>query len=450
MSVSVKTHNFEFIKTMCLIIAAYCIYFICIPPFTVNDEPDHIKIIVNVSHGQYPYTSMYGKVAKNLGAIEKIQTSLNYQDHPLQIPNFKTLSSLKEGPKDYVVHNVFSHEAYSPPLYYVVGALFYNLSKITPYLLWQLYFFRLTSTIFYFGSVFVAWKIALLLCKNTKRASSLLIFFSINPLVLKMGIGVNPDIGITFFSLFFLYIFLKTPFTKLKIKNIVWLCVLSALATLTKISGVFTNIAFTIYICVAQGVTRKTIRFVALFQALFLSLVLPWFLFIFTRYHTIFPEPFSDTCGKVKNDFIVYKFVNAFTAFRYTFMHYSGFMGQAWPHPFKWFFVGYVILFVALMLVGVWSIREKKAATEKAIGIFTIPLFIFLLTLSMEQRFASLDCDMQGRYMMPVFFVLCLFVYWGLAYVTKSEEKASSIVKGFAIFHYLFILFTVLLLRYYV
>lgn len=434
-----------------LIASAYLLYFFLTPPLTINDEPAHVRIIVGVAQGQYPFLGKSGYLddSKELVANKKLKDALQYIDHAYQIPTFDTIGNLKEGVDDYNMKDIYSHQAYSPPFYYMVGAIFYYLSKITPYLLGQFYILRLTSAIFYIGTIFIFWKILSYFFNDKKSASSILIFFAINPLVLKMGIGINPDIGVTFFSLCFLYFLLKSFSDKLNLNATINIAILSGLAMLTKISGIFANLVFVIFTVVKYGIHKKTIRTLVIFEGVFLTIILPWFIFIFNRYHTLFPFPFA-VCPKLEHNSVGTKIIETFTDFRFTIMQYSGFMGEGWPHPFKWFFVSYVILFVVFLVLGfIFALRQKKQIYKTAI-IYILPLFLFLLTVNAQYKIKEFTCDIPGRYILPIFPVLSIFVFWGILVFIKDERKAAFLMKTFAIFHYLFILFTVLIIRYYV
>ena len=437
-------------KLSLLIFVSYFLYFFLIPPFTVNDEPDHLEILVGVAKGTYPFISPDGAEDRNLGATEELQNALNYEDHPYQLPDFSTVSQLQEEEGSYDMAGVYSHEAYLPPVYYMVGAVFYYLSKITPYLLSQFYIMRLTSALFYFGMVFVAWKIASRLVKERQTAQAILLFFSLNPLVLKMGVGINPDIALTFFSLSFLYLFLFLPEKKFGKKHSIVLPIVSAIATLTKVSGLFTNAAFSLYLLYKYRLTKPFFSKFLSFQAVFIALTFPWFVFLFLRYGTFFPEPFTAICGRVGDGPLFEKLLDSITFFRYTFMHYAGFMGYSWPHPFDWFFMLYVVLFASVALTGAWYVFKEKQMIYKKLFFYTVPLLLLLFAISLQHRLLLYDCDIQGRYIMPVFFVLCYFLYRGLLAMTKNFRITSRLLIGFAVFHYLFILLTVLLLRYYV
>lgn len=433
-----------------LIIAAYLIYFILTPPLTTHDEEAHVAIIVSLAQGNYPYTGTGYSNKTNLLATERLKAGLNYVDHPDQIPTFDKISKLKANVGDYNAAKVVSHQAYSPPFYYLVGTFFYFLSKISSNLLEQFYILRLTSALFYIGTVLIAWKILLVFFKDKKTASSILLFFSINPLVLKSGIGINPDIGGAFFSLCFLYAILKLPANKLDTGKIVKISAISALAALTKISAIFTNAGFILYSLLVGKLSKKTFQRVLIFQAVFLAITFLWFIFAYNRFGTFFPEPFSALCGSIGPTSPASKTIDTFTAFRFTIMNYSGFMGMGWPHPFNWFFISYTLLFAIFLIPGFLFVLRQKKLIYKTLLIYIAPLILLILMISALSRLKETDCGLDGRFILPGFFVLYLFIYWGILSFTKSEEKAAKIVGYFAIFHYLFILFTVLIIRYYV
>lgn len=438
------------IISVLLIITSYISYFFLIPPLTTNDEPEHISLLVGAAQGIYPHIPPKGELSQNLGMVKKIERSLNYADQPDRLPLFDGIATLREEVGDYSVVGIASYQAYIPPIYYLVGGVFYYLSKVTPYLLGQYYLLRLTSTLFYAGCVFLSWKIARRLIKDERVVVSLVLFFAINPLVLKMGIGINADIAVTFFSMAFLFLLLSIRVAKIVVNEVLLLAIVAALATLSKFSGIFTSAVFVLYSLMHVGVRQKSLRTVTLFLGVFFLLLLPWLVFVYVQYNTLLPEAFTTMCSTVGNGPLLEKIFYSLAEFRHTVMHYAGFMGHAWPHPFKWFFAGYVVLFVFLSTIGfIHAVFDKKHQGRLLI-LFTASLIGLLAILSLQHRFTLIDCDIQGRYMLPIFFALIVFLHSGLSRLVKNEYLAAYILRYFAIFHYLFILFTVLLLRYYV
>lgn len=434
--------------TAILIFTGYVIYFLLTPLFTIHDEGAQVNIVVGFSQNKYIYIS--GEKSKDLNAIKKVAEKINFIESPFRLPEMNDLKSVKVENNDFNLEGVYSHQAYSPPLYYILASIFFRVSQISEYLFVQFYFLRIFSAIFYFGSVFMAWKILNIFFKNKKSACSVLIFFSLNPILLKMGIGVNPDIAVTFFSLWFLFILLKSQKASLNFQRIFYLSFLSVLSSMSKISGIFTNLTFVAYIFLNYGFNKKSLIKIGIFEIIFLIFTSPWFIFAKERYNTFFPQIFLTHSFKIDNLPLISKIIDTFTAFRYTIMSYSGFMGEGWPHPFKTFFLIYGILFVILSLIGVLYVLKQKKTIYKTSFIFLSSLVLFLIVMSAGFRIKQLDLDVQGRYLLPAFFVICLYIYFGILAIVKKEKLADLIIRGFAIFQYIFILITVLILRYYV
>jgi 4-amino-4-deoxy-L-arabinose transferase-like glycosyltransferase len=435
--------------TALIIITAYIIYFLLLPLLTNHDEPQHVRIIIGLSQNKYLYVNRENN-EKEINAIKKVLDSINFIESPYQLPSYHGLFSLREEKNDTNLDGIYSHQAYSPPFYYLLGTIYYKLAQMTSYLFIQFYILRLVSTVFYFATVFMVWKTLILFLKNKTSASSVLIFFALNPLVIKMGTGVNPDIAITFFSISILYLLLKSIKTSLAFKKILILATLCAIATLTKITGLCTNLIFTVYVIYSYGLNKKSITKVLLFQIIFLFITLPWFLFAYERYNTFFPQILTTFSPQTEHLTSFMKIVHTFTVFRFTVMNFSGFMGGGWPHPYRWFFVTYTILFVLFVLIGLINVIRQKEIKFKITLIYLLSFSLFFLMMSMGFRLNKLDLDVQGRFILPIFPVLCLYIYFGIFWFIKKEHNTALILRGFAIFQYLFILFTVIIQRYYV
>ena len=103
------------------------------------------------------------------------------------------------------INNPLSKQGHQPIFYHAVGVVPFSISTLLRLdMVTQYYVVRLTSTLFYFLSVFLAYQILKYLFKKTDVAENLTVFFAINPVTLKAGIAVNPDIALLFFP-FFLY-----------------------------------------------------------------------------------------------------------------------------------------------------------------------------------------------------------------------------------------------------
>jgi len=433
-------------KTFLFIFFSYLIFFILTPPFQVPDEPEHYENIYWFSQFIYPRLpkaneknyplfihplfNLYDstdviRTANILPNFQKIKTSNLHQIVSLPKP---LLGALRQ----------ISTQSYHPPIYYAFATLFFKLTAFLRLdLISAFYFVRLSSSVFYFLTVFVAYKILSSVCKKKESVNPLLIFFSINPVALKMGVGINNEIAVAFFSLLFLYLLLTYE------KKIVILALVSGAATLSKFSGVFTALAFTLTACLRYKFSKKTFSVVLKYALVFLLILLPWFIFNYLRYHNPIQDNFSLIC---KKDFPSHSiFITAAYSlfeFRHTINHYAGFLGWGEPYPFKFFFVGYTVMFSVLFFIGTIRIILGSNRSLKILLSCVFSLFLFLFILDFYRKLSHYSCDIQGRYLLPAFLPITVVLAKGI----KSERLLSY----FAIFQYYFILFFVLIPKYYV
>ena len=342
-------------KTFLFIFFSYLIFFILTPPFQVPDEPEHYENIYWFSQFIYPRLPKTGE--KNyplfVHPLFNLYDSTDVIRSPNILPNFQKIKTssfhqISSLPKSYLESlRQISTQSYHPPVFYLFAALFFRLSAFLHFdLISSFYFVRLASSVLYFLTVFAAYKILLLICKKKELVNSLLIFFSINPVTLKMGVGINNEITVTFFSLLFLYLLIRCE------RKIVMLAFVSGAAALSKFSGVFTAIAFTVSTCLRHKLNKKSFTNVLKYTLVFLLLLFPWFIFNYLRYHNPIQDNFSLIC---KKDFFSHSmFITAAYSlfeFRHTINHYAGFLGWGEPYPFKFFFVGYTIIFSILFFM---------------------------------------------------------------------------------------------------
>jgi len=132
-------------------------------------------------------------------------------------------------------------------------------------------------------------------------------------------------------------------------------------------------------------------------------------------------------------------------------MHFSGFMGWGTPHPFKWFFTLYSFATVVVLMLGFLALLRQKKQSARHLLLITGSLIAFLVLLALKHQLNALNCDIQGRYLLPVWPLLSLCIYYGLQTICGSQAKAvSRILIIWSLFHFFFIIFWVLIPRYYV
>lgn len=448
-------------RVFIFIFFCYCIFFFLIPPLQTPDEGGHYETVYWVSGDIYPtiYTNFktnphpYGT---DLAALFPIGIG-----HPMQIPNFKKIKqsnlqiqqhySVKQT-KQFIPE---SAQAYNPPIYYIVGAFFLKLSQfLKQSLLTQFYFTRLASTLFYFGTIYFGYKTLQLLFQKEKIAKSILLFFALNPLLLKSGVGVNPDIAITFFTTFF--VFMSCFFIKKKIlfttKSVVILGLIAGLATLTKLSGIFLVAGLLLFFIFQTIKIKQKIIAGVTFLATFLLTQIPWILFNIIHYHKILVEDIAlGPTSKTLATSIPEAIISAIFEFRHTFFHFAGFLGWNDVYPFPFIFISYAVLFVLFLGIGIYLACKSKNNYFHYMLSLLACLFLFFYGLSLHHKLFYPGWDIQGRYVLPGFFMMSVFsIYGATKLFRKTFEQLVPYFSYFAIFYYFFIVVFVLLPRYYV
>jgi hypothetical protein len=105
--------------------------------------------------------------------------------------------------------------SYHPPIYYLSSLIMYKFGLLfSNNAIIVYYFTRLTSTIFYFLSLYFIYKILTKLNIKPNHASNLLLFIMLNPYLLSIGVSVNNDIAVLFFSVCSIYFILDSDSVK--------------------------------------------------------------------------------------------------------------------------------------------------------------------------------------------------------------------------------------------
>lgn len=435
-------------KTFLFIFLSYIVFFILIPPFQIPDEPEHFENIYWVAHLKYPYLPTKNETRPNL-FVDPIITLYDWNkvnSDGFVLLNFQRIKSA--GNIQYKPENLDekSSQAYHPPVFYLFGTILFKLAEIF-YLgsITQYYVVRLTSTFFYFASIIVGFAILKKFFKSVTVINSLLVFFAINPTTLKMGVGINNEIATVFFSLLYLNLILKTA-------SPVKAGFFAALAGLSKFSGIFTALSYALTTFIRNKFSKKSLINYLKFLVVFFPFIGIWLYFNSVRYGNPLQDNFALICKKdfPSYDVLTTAFYSLFE-FRHTINHYAGFLGWGEPMPFKWFFVAYTLVFVLICLIGLISLIRRQAAVWKTLLTHIFSLFAFLFILDFYRKSLNYSCDIQGRYLLPVFLPITIVLAFGLGKLLKINiEKSSRLLMFFAIFQYYFILIFVLLPYYYV
>lgn len=445
-------------KTFFFIFFSYFIFFFLIPLFQTPDELSHFDTIYWSSYGTYPLIPPNeGNSAHPGEAQQSFYKNLVLQGNV--IPDFKKIQSNSlQKQLDYTqdeknTYAPLAGQSYNPPLYYIVAGMFLWFARLFhTNLFMQFYAVRLTSTLFYFATIFVVYKIFRYLFKKESTANSLTIFFGLNPFLIQCGIGINTDISITFFTTLFFYLAIqfKKPYTS----NVILLGLTTGLAVLSRITGFILIPALTVFLYLEIKNKKKFLQLFGLYMLIFLCTQIPWSLLNYTRYNVpiIIGPPFGAFASNGVFVSLPTAIISSLWSFRHIFMHYSGFLGWNDVFPFSPIFIIYTVLFLLFFGVGTYaSWRENKNSNK--IMILSIG-FLFLLFLFLDvgrKMYNHQGWETSGRNALLIFFPLVFFVIKGVSVVfRKNVDSIAIYFSYFAIWYYYFILIFVLLPRYYV
>ncbi|MBI4973653.1 DUF2142 domain-containing protein [Candidatus Roizmanbacteria bacterium] len=442
-----------------LIVLAYLIYFIISPPFQTPDEPEHYQIVYFLTRLQYPRLVRDVHTSTNyqlLGAFEKVFNTTQVASENYVLPDFEKIKkfvSQKNKAVDFPkVNNPLSKQGHQPIFYHAVAAAFFSVSTLLHLdMITQYYVVRLASSFFYFISVYLAYLILKYLFKKTDVAENLTVFFAINPVTLKAGIAVNPDSALLFFSLLALYLVLKMK-EEISPKFILVYSFTSGFAMWTKFQGVALVPFFVFIIFQKYKWTRKSIWYCVLYLGMTFLIISPWFLLNLTRYGQPVIDNFA-IMGKfnLPHYNLGQAIIQAILEFRHTVMHYAGFWGWGEPYPFKIFFITYTILFIFFSFVGIVQIFKEKNNQDTTLLAHSFSLILFLFSVALRHKLLRFSGDIQGRYLLPAFIVFVIYLVKGAAGFSKIRvDLVSKYFLWFSLFQYYFILFFIIIPKYYV
>jgi len=420
-------------KIFFLIFFAWFLFYIFTPPFQTPDEEGHYENIFWFSHLVYPQVEKKGE--KNYHFVDQFIPFFNFKNKPFSFKKIFSSPLIKKSSKEVNIKKLTPKnlQAYHPPLYPIIGTIFFKMAEILNFnLIFQFYFIRLLSGFFYFLMVFIVYYILKIIFKQEKEIIPALLFFSLNPQILRAGISINPDIAISFFSYLFLYFLLIFLNQKLTLKKILILSFTAGLSTLSKFSGIFNVLVFIAYLFFHKKTKNKLLIFFMFFIIFFIT-ILPWILTNLKINKTpIVSEAFiTAEYRNLKPLSLVPAIFFGFFELRHTLMHYAGFLGATNEiYPPKIFFVFYPTFLTILFFLGVIKVfnRENKI---KILLICLFSLILFLSILGIYFKILGVSWDLQGRYFIPGFLVFTIFVSFGFG-------RYSNFLKYFSIIHFLY------------
>lgn len=450
-------------RTILLIVCFYMIFFVAIPPFQSNDEPDHFQYIYYLAQGIYPKIPDVAGLVVFDPSVQTVYDIIEVVSNDYHVPNFKKIQKAVSQNIPFSVSDKtkpLTYQAHHPPLYFTAALLFFLPSyKFTQGLIPTYYATRLISCFFFILSVYIAWLIAKILIKNRKTAQYLVAVFAINPVMLKMGVSINPDIASTAIGLATLWFVLSTLQKKIITKKIV-LFLISILSCAVYIK--FQNIVYLffsfIFFCTLGVRMHKPKRF-ALFGVFVILIVLilysPWLFHSFYHYRTFLPSSFVYTFFCTANLPHVSWFripLDTLLELRHSFYHFAGFLGWGEPYPFSQFFFTYALFFMVFIFLGaIYVYKTAKNLEWRYMLLYAICVCLFFLAVSFTYKINRYSCDVQGRYLLAALFPFILLAWKGLCLIrSDKKEFYAKALYVFAVWQYFFILCYVLIPRYYV
>lgn len=396
------------------------------PPFQAPDETDHFYKMYGYTEGTLTlkrvgcYAGTY--LPLSIIKIGKYYKSVNF--HPLQkIEKEKIISDLsvklKSSERAFLFHEVSS---YTPVSYFPQFLVFWliKLCNINP--LWMMYIIRLCSLFLYTGLVYAAIRVV-------PVRKWLFVLIGILPMSLYMASAVSTDalvLGICFlFIAYVLRLSLDTGIEKITRREYSVFAVFVILITICKFA--YLPLIFLYFLIPGRKFLSFKSRilyfvillmFCTLYTAVFLALTIHVNSGLQPFAHNY---PSGDRGGLIK--FIltnpveylkaVYRTVTFYT-YEYieTLIGRFGWMDTVMPVFLTWYYV--VLLFFA----SFFGADDGDEAFEydlkmKVTGLF-IYVFIFFITLTsiylVFQQWPVIS-GLQGRYLLPVFPLLCMFFY---------------------------------------
>lgn len=447
-------------KVFLFIFCSYLLFFVLIPPFQSPDEVEHYETTFWVSQFKWPFIPTRNKAFKIKYQTGELAKTFDSGDltNPYVLPNFSKIenSTLRQKPgyskKEINKFDQYSSNSYHPPIVFFLSSIPLHIANLFKSdIVTRFYMARLIPLILFYGTIFFVYHIFRQFFKDSKIIASLLIFYGLNPLLLSNNSGINPDNAVIFFSAFFFYVFLRFVKKEIGYLQCFVLGMICGIATLSKLSGL-TNLGFIcLIILIKYRINLASIKRLIIIISSWIIITTPWFLMNFLRYEKPIVDNFTIAPRYIEKMNMLTGSVASVFEFRHTFMHFSGFVGWNETHGPKIFFISYAIIFALLILIGIIKLISLKNKKLNYLLIYFSLFMVFLFFVGLNFKLLGVAWDIQGRYLLPAFFVIPVIIAYGLSHIIKKPiEIAGRIMMVWAVVHYYYILLFVLLAKYYV
>ena len=254
--------------------------------------------------------------------------------------------------------------------------------------------------------------------------------------------AVNYDVLLTLLGVLF-FIFSYRFMISDEKKNLVFLIVLSALASLIKTGGFLFFFYFFILLLFKYRIKMKFLK--TLFLSLFLFVIIfSWFNYwfperFFTLYNIIFSKlriltgSTAVTGGAAAN-------LGFFNSILDSFFFHTGWMAFKLNNP--WYLVLKVFLFFSIVgaMVAIGIKKLNAVSIEKKWFVYV--LLVIVMQVGAIRLYYGSGLMAQGRYLYPLIIPIITLIYCGLSFIEKwFNFKRNYLVIFFIVFQVIFLLF---------
>lgn len=397
----------------------YCFF---IPPWEAPDEPGHVKYVLNLyKNKELPSDRLRFDIGSEL------VRSWNYQKKYILPPT----RSKKNNP----VADLFNRNKYKPergtdnitsypPLYYVYLLPFYFASLPFPSYI-SLIFLRFGSVVIGTISLIIIRKIAQIFFSKPQICNLAIFLIALDPMYTFISSVVNSDVMVIFAFALFFYVCLKYIILSERpaLRNSMWVSFIVGLSTLSKPQMLVMVPIYLVVLFIKTGLTSRMKVFL-----MFIAIIIPLLWYVIAGHSSV-----SYSLGTMHTHVLpIWQYPSQFFKDKQLigiFMSFWGFFG--WldvPMP-KWIYV--FILAILLIATGGWILGIKKglkaSGSLKKAFLFTVVMSIgYILTVvsyDVAYFLSSYHFALQGRYFLPVLFVLIFGIIKGiLLYSNKVRQ----------------------------
>jgi len=445
-------------KIIFLLLPFWLIFYVAIPPFQSPDEQGHYNFVQSLSNLSYP---SFPKAGKLCDSSEVRDVTNYYEGNKLPFNENKIISKPNAIPnRNYAEKINCTVQANQPPLYYLASTVFYKTATFFNFFgATRFYFTRLSSLFFYIIFIIFSYKSFLLLF-NKKTSFFLSVAVGIQPTILMLAVGLNPEIGAVSLSTVVFYFILKYLKTgKLNYKNLFLLVLISAAAILSKITSLVV-----IPTCLFLIIRSKNLNLTDMLKKMVIYLfftflfITPWLLanwkvnssIMLDNLALVYPKTLTAPLPtKVVVKGVLKDFENAMRTI-------PGMIGWLDTPLFESLAILELIAAFFAFTMGLFATLKERFGTftEKALltsVLFVTAVFTFNLYLAINFQLRIGVSGLQGRYfiigVVPFFIVA---VYGLTKFFRVSDQTISKLIVNISFFiYFIFVLFN-FLPRYYV